>query len=155
MLTESLPFAEGGSVVSDSLRPHGLQPTRFLHPWNFPGKSTGVGPCAGAVLSLAQTHWGREWETISVFLHLHIRRRQWHPTPVLLPGKFHRRRSLVGCSPWGRKESDTTEQYRGGFPFQVVVPGQSYSSKPFPVPGLSVGSPLPPPPCSDWRPVDL
>ena len=33
------------SVVSDSLRPHGLQPTRLLHPWDFPGKSTGVGCC--------------------------------------------------------------------------------------------------------------
>ena len=32
------------------------------------------------------------------------------PTPVLLPGKFHGRRSLVGSSPWGRKESDTTER---------------------------------------------
>ena len=31
------------SVMSDSLRPHGLQPTRLLHPWEFPGKSTGVG----------------------------------------------------------------------------------------------------------------
>ena len=31
------------SVVSDSLRPHGLEPTRLLHPWNFPGKSTGMG----------------------------------------------------------------------------------------------------------------
>ena len=31
------------SVVSDSLRPHGLQPTRLLHPWDFLGKSTGVG----------------------------------------------------------------------------------------------------------------
>ena len=30
------------------------------------------------------------------------RRRQWHSTPVLLPGKSHGRRSLVGCSPWGR-----------------------------------------------------
>ena len=29
-------------------------------------------------------------------------RRQWHPTPVLLPGKSHGQRSLVGCSPWGR-----------------------------------------------------
>ena len=38
------------------------------------------------------------------------RRRQWHPTPVLLPGKSHGRRSLVGCSPWGRQESDTTER---------------------------------------------
>ena len=31
-----------------------------------------------------------------------LRRRQWHPTPVLLPGKSHGRKSLVGCSPWGR-----------------------------------------------------
>ena len=39
-----------------------------------------------------------------------FRRRQWQPIPVLLPGKSHGRRSLVGCSPWGLKESDTTEQ---------------------------------------------
>ena len=37
------------------------------------------------------------------------RRRQWHPTPVLLPGKSHGWRSLVDCSPWGREEWDTTE----------------------------------------------
>ena len=36
-------------------------------------------------------------------------RRQWKPTPVLLPGKSHGWRSLVGCSPWGHKESDKTE----------------------------------------------
>ena len=35
--------------------------------------------------------------------------RQWHPIPVLLPGKSHGWRSLVGCSQWGRLESDTTE----------------------------------------------
>ena len=40
----------------------------------------------------------------------HIRRRQWHPTPVLLPGKSHGWRSLVGCSPWGRWGSDMTER---------------------------------------------
>ena len=39
-----------------------------------------------------------------------LRRRRWHPTPVLLPGKSHGRRSLVGCSPWGHEESDTTER---------------------------------------------
>ena len=37
-------------------------------------------------------------------------RRPWHPTPVLLPGKSHGRRSLVGYSPWGLEESDTTER---------------------------------------------
>ena len=37
-------------------------------------------------------------------------RRKWQPSPVLLPGKFHGLSSLVGYSPWGRKELDTTEQ---------------------------------------------
>ena len=43
-------------------------------------------------------------------------RRKWHPTPVLLPGKSHGRGSLVGCSPWGREESDTTERLHENFP---------------------------------------
>ena len=37
-------------------------------------------------------------------------RRKWQPTPILLPGKFHGRKSLVGYSPWGLEESDTTQQ---------------------------------------------
>ena len=37
-------------------------------------------------------------------------RRKWQPTPVFLPGESHRQRSLVGCSPWGRKESGMTKQ---------------------------------------------
>ena len=36
-------------------------------------------------------------------------RRKWQPTPIFLPGEFHGQRSLVGYSPWGRKESDTTD----------------------------------------------
>ena len=36
-------------------------------------------------------------------------RRKWQPTPEFLPGEFHGQRSLVGCSPWGHTESDTTE----------------------------------------------
>ena len=35
--------------------------------------------------------------------------KEWQSTPVFLPGKFHGQRSLVGCRPWGLKESDTTE----------------------------------------------
>ena len=46
-----------------------------------------------------------------------MRRRQWHPTPVLLPRKSHGWRSLVGCSPWGRWESDTTERLHFHFFF--------------------------------------
>ena len=39
-----------------------------------------------------------------------VGRRQWHPTPLPLPGKSRERRSLVGCSPWGREELYTTER---------------------------------------------
>ena len=49
-------------------------------------------------------------------------RRQWHPTPVLLPGKSHGWRNLVGCSPWGRKESDMTERLH--FHFSVSCIGE-------------------------------
>ena len=49
-------------------------------------------------------------------------RRQWHPTPVLLPGKSSERRSLVGCSPWGREESDTTKRLH--FPFSLSCIGE-------------------------------
>ena len=50
-------------------------------------------------------------------------RRQWHPTPVLLPGKSHGRRSLVGCSPWGREESDTTERLHFDFSLSCIGEG--------------------------------
>ena len=62
-------------------------------------------------------------------------RRQWHPTPVLLPGKSHGWRSLVGCRPWGCEESDTTSLSLSLFPFMhwrrkwqptpVFLPGES------------------------------
>ena len=49
-------------------------------------------------------------------------KRQWQPTRVLLPGKSHGRRSLVGCSSWGRKESDTTERLHFHFHFHQGQP---------------------------------
>ena len=53
----------------------------------------------------------------------HLWRRQWQPTPVLLPGRSHERRSLVGCSPWGRKESDTTERLHFHFSLSRIGEG--------------------------------
>ena len=50
-------------------------------------------------------------------------RRQRQPTPVLLSGKSHRRRSLVGRSPWDRKESDTTERIRFHFSLSCIGEG--------------------------------
>ena len=50
-------------------------------------------------------------------------RRQWHPTPVLLPGKSHGWRSLLGCRLWGRTESDTTERLHFHFSLSCVGEG--------------------------------
>ena len=57
---------------------------------SFPGWEI----CCGSrtFLAVQELHW---------FIQL-SGRRQWHPTPVLLPGKSHGQRSLVGYSPWGR-----------------------------------------------------
>ena len=52
-----------------------------------------------------------------------LRRRQWHPTTVLLPGKSHGWRSLEGCSPWGRWGSDTTERLYFHFSLSCIGEG--------------------------------
>ena len=57
------------------------------------------------------------------FICLGLLRRQWHPTPVLLPGKSHGRRSLEGCSPWGRWGSDTTEWLHFHFSLSCIGEG--------------------------------
>ena len=51
------------------------------------------------------------------------RRRQWHPTPVLLPGKSHGWGSLEGCSPWNRWGSDTTERLHLHFSLSCIGEG--------------------------------
>ena len=61
------------------------------------------------VQSTGSLRVGHDWVTslsFSTFMHW---RRKWQPTPVLLPGESHGQRGLVGCSPWGHTESDTTE----------------------------------------------
>ena len=76
-------------------------------------------PCAW-VLSCFSPFWSLP------FYVLYPRRRQWHPTPVLLPGKSQGRRSLVGCSPWGHKESDTTERLH--FHFSLSCTGEGMAT---------------------------
>ena len=58
------------------------------------------------------TSWQIDGEIVSDFIFLwggvlQNRRRQWQPVPILLLGKSHGGRSLIGCSPWGHEESDT------------------------------------------------
>ena len=59
--------------------------------------------------------------SLSLFTFMHWRRK-WQPTPVLLPGKSHGQRSLVGCSPWGRYESDVTKRLH--FHFSLSCNGE-------------------------------
>ena len=65
------------------------------------------------------------WSQIAFWIHpsMHAWRRWWHPTPVLLPGKSHGRRSLVGCSPWSRKGLDTTERLHFHFSLSCIGEG--------------------------------
>ena len=71
---------------------------------------------------------GRNWATLT-FTSLGLiynerqSKRQWQPTPVLLPGQSHGQRSLVGCSPWGRNELDTTEWLHFDFSLSCIGEG--------------------------------
>ena len=77
----------------------------------------------GRLQSMGSLRVGYDWATsLSLFTFIHWRR-QWHPTLVLLPGKSHGQRSLVGCSPWGHTESDKTEQLHFHFSLSCIGEG--------------------------------
>ena len=90
------------------------------------GGSSQSGRKPGGLLSMGSHRVGHDWcdlaAAAAAVSQSVIRRRQWLLTPVLLPGKSHWRRSLVGCSPWGRKESDTTERLH--FHFSLSCTGE-------------------------------
>ena len=68
----------------------------------------------------------RSFSFYSYLVNTHFiqhQRRWWHPTPGLLPGKSHGWRSLVGCSPWGRWGSDTTERLHFHFSLSCIGEG--------------------------------
>ena len=71
---------------------------QFSHPYVTTGKT------------IALTRWTFVGKVMSLLFNMLSRLVIWQSTPVLLPGKSHGQRSLVGYSPWGRKESDTTER---------------------------------------------
>ena len=63
----------------------------------------------GRLQSMGLLRVRHDWVTsLLLFTFMHWRRK-WQPTPVLLPGEFQGRGSLVGCRLWGHTESDTTE----------------------------------------------
>ena len=64
-------------------------------------------------------------------------RRQWHPTPVLLPGKSHGWRSLVGCTPWGHKSRTRLSDFTFTFHFHALE--KDMATTPVFLPGESQG----------------
>ena len=102
-------------VMSDSLQPHGLWPASLLCPWDSPGKNArvdchfllqeifltqGSNPCLLYLL-----HWQEDSLPLSLLgspFYYVYKLNFVQPTPVLLPGKSHGQRSLVGHSPLGR-----------------------------------------------------
>ena len=82
------------SVVSDSLRPHGLQPTRLLRPWDFPGKSTGVGCCF-----LLQEIFPTQGLNLGL---PHCRQMLYHLSHQGSQNRYQMRQSLL----WGVKKGD-------------------------------------------------
>ena len=77
----------------------------------------------GGLRSMGWLGVGYDWVTsLSLFTFMHWRRK-WQPTPVFLPGESHGWRSLVGCSPWGREESDMTERLHFHFSLSCIGEG--------------------------------
>ena len=117
--------------------PPGDLPNPWIEPWSP----------ESPVLQVILYHWATEEAplfniNISIFsytseMNTNWCGRQWHPTPVLLPGKSHGWRSLISCSPWGRKESDTTERLH--FHFSVSRIGEGNVNPPVFLPGESQG----------------
>ena len=96
---------------------HGIYFMVFLTPPTPYFRIKAVNPLTNQLL-VQQNFMAEVTFTYLVALTLLLRGRQWHPTTVLLPGKSHGRSSMVGCSPWGHEESDTTERLH----FQFSLP---------------------------------
>ena len=77
----------------------------------------------GGLQSMGSLRVGHDWATsLSLFTFIHWRRK-WQHTPVFLPGESHGWRSLVGYSPWGGEESDTTERLHFHFSLSCIGEG--------------------------------
>ena len=83
-----------------------------------------IGPSKKRLLKKSLNRWNIHFFNLLLdFFQWLFQRRRLHPTPVLLPGKSHGWRSLVGCSPWGREESDTTKRLHFHFSLSCIGEG--------------------------------
>ena len=108
-----------------------------IYPFSIPSRegspAPNLGKCKIHLSNQGYQNWSafptrmmlllRTRETGKKVQSLSSRRRRWHPTPLLLPRKAHGQRSLGGCSPWGREESDTTERLHFHFSLSPIGEG--------------------------------
>ena len=116
---ESEKWKGSRSVVSDSSRPHGLQPTRLLCPWDFPGKSTGVG-CHRLLWTASL-----RYDKVNISLSLQIQSHWWLLLDILL---FDFKWGNIGISnskdfsdEVKGKKKVCLKKVNGQFPSSVVV----------------------------------
>ena len=104
------------------------------HYWNNRQNShwNGAGNCPGWLVLMSKRSLGFwyevVWKQFPAEFTLGVPlpspwRRQWRPTPVLLPGKSHGQRTLVGCSPWGCTELDMTKRLHFHFSLSCIGEG--------------------------------
>ena len=128
LLGSKISHSPCNQTVNTSSLCHSLPPHGLYSPWNSPGRNTGVGnlsllqgifPTQGS--NPGPPHCRRMAQMVKCVPTMQETRvrslgwenpleKEWQPTPVLFPGKSHEWRSMVGYSPWGCKESDTTER---------------------------------------------
>ena len=122
---ESACIARDLGLIPGSRRSPG-EDKGLLIPVFLPGESHGQRSLVGCSPWPCKESDITERLTLSLLFSCSItlqQRRQWHPTPVLLPGESQGWRSLVGHSPWGREESDRTERLQFHFSLSCIGEG--------------------------------
>ena len=96
---ESEKWKWSRSVVSDSSRPHELQPTRLLHPWDFPGKSTGVGCHCLLWINVLKPPKNSQWVPMAPRVIAHLPRKELYKLFLKLCFQLtpHLRTSSLPC----------------------------------------------------------
>ena len=101
--------------------PTGLFPEALYENHTSPEASKSVAPYS--ILNTQNRHSGPPIGKHRSFIFTILLFKEWHPTRILLPGKSHGQRSLVGCSPWGLEESDMTELLHFQFSLSCIGEG--------------------------------
>ena len=104
-MQESEKWKQSHSVVSDSSWPHGPQPTRFLHPWDSPGKSTGVECHCLLLLMWWNLHKNLSWACVIFSVLSHSKDLKWdHCYSSLIPQFYLANKGWYTLEAWGQAD---------------------------------------------------